>query len=597
MNGSLDFTGTWWWGPLLAVPGLWLTARLYLRGSVRHRVPAALSAVAWLMLGLWAVSPVWRSRPEVWHPPLVILAVDESPGYAALGARDSGVKERRAARAHYEKRGFRVVETGFAGRLPGGAAHPNLQAVLLWSDGRDSGLATARASAPVYPVLTEVETGEVQGESVSVELRDEGPQGAVALTVAWRSLGTHAVDAQVGLYVEGKVVWTGIMSHPATHGAGGRVTTEVTLPASARDALLKDDAEPVALVKPAAAHGQVFSGNDTVFVNASRLNRMWQVFVRPVATLQERGLMDALREEPRFRVVAMSAAEARERAARGRTVVWLPAARVTPEVARFSEEGAGVVRYAFATAVEDPEARARGVRGAGGFGAEARIERAAEVGAFLPAGVLRLADLGFGREPAGFTRRELGREAAHIRPLAWAAEEGRRGLLFWRDLNSGEYGFIVPPLWDVRFQPEGGAGLASSGGTSGMTDWVHGAAWGVLMRVAAPGAARDGSDAGTRAVSTPPRPLARLGTDVEALARLAARHGGRILACRSEMSGARDFGVADSCVADAWPVLPDGQMRETRTRAYPLAPQLPVALALVLVLVCLWYLRKRRQLD
>ncbi|HLU69395.1 MAG TPA: LPXTG cell wall anchor domain-containing protein, partial [Fibrobacteria bacterium] len=96
--------------------------------------------------------------------------------------------------------------------------------------------------------------------------------------------------------------------------------------------------------------------------------------------------------------------------------------------------------------------------------------------------------------------------------------------------------------------------------------------------------------------------LARLGTDVEALTRLAARHGGRVLPERDarvldppvrERAGRAEGGETES----PWPVVPGGQVRETRARAVPLAPPFGTVGGLVLALGGLWLGRKRRQLD
>lgn len=622
MNGSLDFAVAWWWFPLLVAPGVWLTVRLYLRGPVRHPALAVLSVCVWVVLGVWALSPTWRHQPETWHPPLVVLAVDDGASYAALGAREIALTQRRAARTHYESRGFRVDDADFPGHLPGGSAYLNLQAVLLWSDGRAPGLngrgatGLSGASGPVHPVRVSVETGEVQGEEAAVRLLDEGADGRVLLMVAWRAAGARAADARIQLHVEGKSVWTAILAHPSFVRAGERVTSEVALPAAAAEAVRDARGEIRALVRPAEGRDNVFVENDTVAVDASQLRRAWQVFIRPLTTLHERGLMDALREDSRFRVAAMSARDARERLeGDGAAVVWMPQSR--PALSFRPDEGVAVVRYHFPSSVY-PARQHRG------FSPDARIGRAAQVDAVLPAGALRLADLGFAVANAGGAEWVLAPEREGIEPLAWVEEDGRRGLLFWRDLQSGThgtygtYGFVVPPLWDVRFQPDGASGAAAFSTTSLMTAWVRGAAWWTLMHgsgavgadgeaPARPAASTPSSSSFTSSPSLPSSSLARLGTDVEALALLAARQGTSIVmpgtprqagGKQEEDEVVRDgYGTQNGEDARPWPVLPEGHMREARERAYALTPSLPAALVLVGLLACVWFARKRLQLD
>lgn len=583
--GSLELARAWWWFPLIVLPGLWMTARLYLRGPTVHRGPALLSALAWLALAVWAVSPAWRIHPEIWHPPLVVLAVDERPSYAALGARDSAERMRRAARAHYEARGFRVVETALADRLPGGSGYPNLQAVLLWSDARAPGLERARTSAPVFPVLVPVSTDEVQGESGVLALRGEGAAEGVTLTIEWRAAGTRPVsatgEARAELQAGGRTVWTGTLNHPPDLGRGERVISEVRLPPAMRELLERDDAGPVLLLRPssasAVADDRHHAGNDTVLVDAARLHRIRQVFVRPVTTLEERGLMDALREEARFDVRALPLREVEALAARGRVVVWAAATRP----ADLPAGDAPVIRYDRATPA------GRGVRSRVPVREDARIEPAAHVAAALPAGVLRLADLGFVTEPGREEAWGLPRMSEDVEPLAWAVQDGSRGLLFWRRRASGEYGLVMPALWEARFRPEARPEASRPG--SPMAEWVQGAAWWAILQQPAAEASRPERSQPGGAVTgrEPENPLARLGTDVEALMRLAARHGGRILQPQSAMPGAEMV----------WPELPEGQLRERGTRVIPLAPALPFALAVTCLLALLWVSRKRRRLD
>ena len=104
---------------LIAAAGLWLVHRLYLRAALpvgrrAARALALLAGAAWILLALFVVRPARALDPEVFHPPAVLLAVDESPSYALLGSRSAAREGLAAARRHYEGLGFRVLETGFA---------------------------------------------------------------------------------------------------------------------------------------------------------------------------------------------------------------------------------------------------------------------------------------------------------------------------------------------------------------------------------------------------------------------------------------------------------------------------------------------------
>lgn len=558
MNGWLEIAASGprlWVAILIAAAGLWLSWVAYVRHG--RRWLAVFCATAWGLLALWALAPAWRSHPEIWHPPAVWLVTDEGASYAALGARAAGEASRRAARAHYEALGFRVVEAPW--NVPGRPVEtpPNLQAVLLWSDGRFAADAAvggeALPSAPVFPVSVPVETREVQGESAFVA-PTEGPARALVLTVAWRALGAQATPARAELRQGAARVWSGELTHPLDIPPGARATSTVTLPVPLAALLENTDSAVTLIVRPARPEDNALVANDTVPVDMSRLHRARQAFVRPLTTLHERGLMDALRARGEFRVEAMPVARAAAMP-RGRagSVIWVARARGAA-LAGAADSNRAVIAY-------DVHPGAAGTE----FGPEARIGRDARAAAFLPAAALRLADLGLGAEDA---RWKLPSPDENVEALAWAEEGGRRGVLFGRDRARGTYVFAVPPLWDARFRADAARGEGGLG-----PQWVRGAAaWaGHASRI--PSLASRGGE--TRDVAR-----LRIGEDVEALGALAARSGGRVL---------RDEG--------SWPRLPDGQIREARTRVMSLAPPVPLAVLVIALFAGVWYGRKRLQLD
>jgi len=573
VDALLHFAASPWLFALVAAPGLWLAHALYglpgvpegfgrPRGAGARRPILALTyALAWLLLALWLVSPSLRLRSETWHPPAVLLVVDDGPGYAALGARDSALRAAEAARRHYEARGFKVVQASWvslreSARAPF-ASVPNLQAVLLWSDGRTPPDSLPAFTARVFPVVPTLATREVQGESAFVAVDEDGGVGD-RLVVRWRALGQR-VDARAEVRVDRRVVWNGALAHPAEVPPGAEVTTSVTIPALPRATEVR------LLVRPLRPDDNTLGRNDTLALYDAGSARVTQRLVRPLATLDERALADALREEPSFSVRTARADEVDAGLSAGGAgmVTWRRAGRAPHAV-----DGPLVV-YRLAEQAED---------GDYGFSPDARVARAAGGEAFLPAGVVRLADLGV-REGEASASFALPGTRADREPLAWAEEGGRRGLLVWREKATGVIGAALPPLWSARFQAEGAdRGATRRVRAEAASAWLRGVAlWTLSLHRAARASRVDERD------PVPSRAYARAGIDREALVRLAARHDGALLT----LSGAED----------GWPRLPDGQVRERAVRALVFTPPAVTALALALLFAAVWAWRKRSRLD
>jgi hypothetical protein len=587
------------------------------------------------------------------------------------------------ARAHYEALGFRVVELGFAERvIPRGARRggkaggdagtltflsslrrymnaeagretgtglPNLQAVLLWSDGR-----FAEEDVPggwparVYPVLAPVHSGEVQGEEAEADFA--APGGAL-LTVAWRALGKGPEAARAATLEirDGKnSLWKTETSIPASSG-GSRVVARFALPA----ALSGASADPSAwklLVRPAGPARNSLLQNDTVPIRVRGRNRPLHLFLRPLASLEERGLVDALRAPQEssgasdaFGVVAVAPESLR---VTRRDVVWVRAAawgRLSQGArGRVAEAGVPLIAYALPVT-----AAAQGSRGAV-FDADARLAWRADGAEFLPAGAVRLADL-------GAEALWLQAPNSSVEALAWAEQDGRRGVLFGRARNADgpvRFEFVAPPLWRAGFSAgarggsgeEGKASATAARWTRGAGLWASLLAQGGRLRMSVPDplfagrafavSARGAKDEGTlqltvpgmrvRAVSTGAggmrfdvpglaagshpasigrgaavlwsgvlrvadaraAELARLGIDAEALDPLAVRSEGRVI-----NSLGNDFDNYE------WPALSGGQARSSRARIVPLAPPFVSALVILALLSAVWAFRKRLRLD
>jgi hypothetical protein len=554
------FSTSPWLFFLFAAPGLWLTWRLYFRsgialGARRRRVLAALALAAWIALAWFAVQPFRKLDPDVYHRPAVVLAVDESASYAALGARDAAQAGVDSARRHYESRGFRVRVLGFTesarlGRALDSLAIPNLQAVLLWSDGRfhESPRGAPEWPAPVFPVKVPA-LAEAQGERAVVTLAPSGDRESAEMEIVW----SGGLDAVLELRAAGKTVWTQALAWPAGTDPGARASRPFALPAPVA-ALLSGDAgarpwEWKALLRPRDPRKNASVRNDTLDVQFRGLRRAREVFIRPLRSLEERGLVDALSSDS----AEVTAVFPQELGLRAGDVLWTRAG------ARAPASGAAKVEYHFPEDIAGTRMRASS------FDGDARVSWRDSGAAFLPAEVLRLADLGMGGAA-------LPAPGSGVEALAWAEQDGRRGLLLWRAAVKGGapvFGFAPPPLWRAGFQ-----GSAEAQGAVRETQgrWVRGvAAWarGPRMLPQGPRRARDPFDA----------EMARLGTDEEILARMAAASGGSLLEKTS------------------WPSLRGGQTRETRFRAAALAPAWPLVLLITALLCALWTLRKRFQID
>jgi hypothetical protein len=616
----MDFSMQLWLFPLFVVPGLWLAVRLYLRGPLgrsetRRLVPAILYSLGWLGIGLLALSPLWRWPSETWHPPLVALVVDESESYAALGARDSARRVVRAARAHYEALGFKVVETGFDPAMRKGPAavadFSNLQAVLMWTDGRfDPG--ETPWPAPVFPVRVHLASGEIQGERVEVHLAARGADGtqpAPWLMVEARMAGSGApgpasTQAEIVIQDGEKLLWktnwnlaeggSDRSAASRTLASGERVSARFTLP---RELAQGDPSRWTVRVRPARAAANLRAENDTVPVTVRGNNRPMRLVLRPLVSLEERGLLDALRNNGENEKVevgddaesnaarAVDASELRDMELSPRMVVWVRAdARVLTEVAQTT---AKATKQARATLVVYERTRSGET-----FGPDARLGWRAGGGAHLPAGALRLADIGVSDAASAMPLRA---PDASIEALAWAEENGRRGVLFWRNRRDGRFGFALPPLWRATFTA-GASSLEATRATADVSaQWTRGASeWARALGSVADSARDARSNKGvatkvsTNEISTKTQApeLSRLGSDVEALAQLAISGNGNTINSYS-----------NDIDNKLWPVLAGGQTRAASTRIVAFAPPFFTALLVAALFSIVWWMRKRLRLD
>lgn len=665
----------WLVAALLAV-GLWLATRLYLRAPRRPGLALA-AAGAWLLLALLLADPRLDREDGAWLPPRVLFVVDDCPGYAALGARDSADIAVQDARRHYAARGFRVDVRSFsacgtdaAGGLHAyagmaglrkvvreGSAAPNLQGILLWSDGRffddasgndaDAAQVVEQAGAwpaPLHAVRVRsapVAAGEAQGETIRVESGNDGP----VVVVEWRGGGEGAarparldwIDTADGRALS---VWRAALEPGPGARAGERIVTRLAPTAGAR--ALVERGTGVALVR---GPDDATPRNDTVAVAVRRSDGPFHHVVLPVVSLDERAFLDAL-SAPSSRAAGDAASTAPIRVTspdslrpRAGDVVWIRAGRTDADAVsrRARAAGAVAVRYS----VHDHPAAAP--TPAAALPAHARPEYAEAGRAFLPAAALRLADIGLAVTASDTVR--LRADDGSVEPLAWAEHAGRRGLLLWRETGGG-FGTILTPRWNAVFRGTPSESATARAWARGIAGWARlqgavqvdaparvlaGRSFRVLARV--PGGAADAlrlvvADVEASGVSVgagwarfeapalPPgvHPLAvhaaetqgaevasrthRWSGTIRAVAPVDAAHArllrdAELLDALARAGG----GAVHASDAAAWPALPEGQVRASPAGAQRMLPVLPATLALCLLLVCVWAWRRRARLD
>ncbi len=677
------FSSAPWQFLALAAAGLGLTWMLYRRRSTPlrtgpRRVLTVLSAVAWLGLAGLLAQPIWENTQVTYHPPTAVLAVDRSGSFAggtALGAEAAVRRSLAAVRGHYARLGFHIRELDFAETAApaGGGRHlgvlsdlgslrryldsadiANLQGVFLWSDGRfnldtESDL-EASWPAPVFPVAMAPASAEVQGERVELDW-DTPDSGAVG-TVAWRPAGRAAGKAELELKAGERVVWRETLPHPDVY-TGAAVQREFHLPAAAaRQAAAAASLQ--ALVRPERESDNVTAANDTVplLERGRAAGHFW--FVRPLQSLEERGLIDALFATETMPVATLAPDSLAARSWNESDMLWVRAGAAAETAA---------LRAAVAAAIPAVVYTLPGTKapGAAVFSGDARVVWSEAATGILPAGVVRLADLGSGDW-------DLATGDAAVTPIAWAEEHGRRGLLFAVDTAvdtaaetavDGQAAAPVfrladPPLWSVSFrdQPDPRVASLQRQWVAGVTEWIrrhrhrlqvrrpgvllaHRPFWLTAVSASATPAAERGWElrlgSPARRIAATPGPdgamrfgpldlpagavpatlvaagrtlwhdtlvvrsaealeQARIGVDVEALTRIASVTQGEVVRDFSDSGGGAE------CIR-ALPELPQGQMRAEARRDIALLPPFWATLGVALCLSGMWALRKKLHLD
>lgn len=473
---SLHFTGSPWW-LLLLLPGAFILWRQYRGGQGgRGGLLFGLQAAALVLLVVSLTGPEWvRSRAE-FHNPSVLILRDRSGSFLGgeyLGLGGEYAAAREAIATTYRGKRFDALTGDFHERAwltdgrdgPGsGGGTPltslaaaadfldsaglrNLKAVFLLSDGRpvlDSGLAARSWPVPVYPIVFPVtKVSEVQPDRVSFPASEDGDQ--MELEVAWTPVGPPKGSPRFRLLRGPRTLLDAEL--PAGEGEGQRVVRLPWKPGAGGAEGLR------AVIRPASDADNFDLRNDTVPValgSGIRAGRRLEV-IKPLRSLDEKGMADLLRLREDV-AVGMTAPEEAARLSLGsRDQIWVEAGALAgrPDLLKLLRESpAKVVVYARpgSQPSEIGGTKARWMEAS--LAAEVRPARgAADV---FPAGVVRLKAVSAG--PLALPALE-----APWREAVAVSEGGRKGLLMgWFPLGPGRQGLFLalPRIWELLFDPQ-----------------------------------------------------------------------------------------------------------------------------------------------
>ena len=499
---SLHFSGSPWF-LLLLLPGFLLLGRQYHsagqagREARPGRILLGLQSLALLLLVAQLVGPEIRRHQVEFHNPSVLLLRDRSGSFrngAYLGLGAAHARMQASLASLYGSRRFKVFIADFdetawpvsgfprpgrggtdqargqdnPGALTGLGALaefvdstdiPNLQAAFLFSDGRgnlDSGRAYGNWRVPLYPVVFPVDSlAEVQAERVEFAyLPGRAPAGE--LRVTWRPVGTMQGAPVLRILKPGRPAQTLELPLPegGLPGRDDAIVSRLPFTLDPGKVATAPAAGLRAVVAPAKSEANVDPFNDTLPLGVSAGRGARHIVVlKPVRSLDEKGMLDILHawEE------TGASAQSREELAKGpltdKDQVWVEASAFSASsvAAALKDIPAKVVVYARADG-NPPDLRINGAtvpwREFSPAG-EVRVAKGAEE--FFPDEVVRLKSLS---DDPMF----LPAAGAPWKEVAGVGEAGKRGLLMARfPLGPGKqaFFFVLPPIWTQLFDPQG----------------------------------------------------------------------------------------------------------------------------------------------
>lgn len=510
---SLHLTGSPWF-LLLLPPGLFILWRQYGYGS--HSGQSGPRAGGWILFGLQALAlllltlsltaPELRRHRVEFHNPAVLILRDQSGSFrdgAYLGLGSAYASFEKNLTDSYRARKFDVkvadfrdrawAVTGFpkAGR-PGAvsgsdessgltslaaaadfvdsAAIPNLQAIFLFSDGRanlDSGQASRTWGAPLFPAVFNPDSiGEVQPGQVSIAV-SAGREGVVGgspvdVSVAFQPVGRNPADVSLRLLQDGKVLLNRKLA-PAT---GAQTVHFAWVPGKS---VLEGKSPVRAILQPAAPGANFDTFNDTVTaVFPGGRNRRSIFIVKPIRSLDEKGMIDILSATETERVVFVGMDELAHLPLTPRDQVWLDAGALpsgshpfqSGPLAAVSASSAKLVLYARPGSGSGAHGLPALSGAWHGFTPGAEITAGKSAADAFPDEVVRVK--GLSQSPL-----EAPEAGAGASRLVDVAEGGKRAMLMGRiALAPGRRAlfFVLPGIWSQLFDPQ--ADFATRGNIS-----------------------------------------------------------------------------------------------------------------------------------
>ena len=494
---SLHLTSSPWF-LLLIPPGLWVLWRQYSgpAGSRRSgRLLFGLQAAALILLAVSLTAPELRRHHVEFHNPAVLILRDQSGSFrggAELGLGGGYAAFARTLTDTYTARKFDVRVADFAATAwpvsgfghadrsaPAGegaqltslaapadfadsAAIPNLQGVFLFSDGvanLDSGRAPRTWRVPIYPVMLPADSiAEIQPVRVSIDL-EGGPKGTVEAT--WKPVGRAGEDPTLRILKGKRTLFTRKL--PASGTDGQSAVRAFRFPWTPDKSDLIGREALAASLSPSSPGADFDPWNDTVAVAFAQGRAGKRVFLlRPVRSLDEKGLFGALQAKDGVRLAYFSAEEAGSLALTPADQVWAEAGTVAsqPRLAAWLRTmSAKAVIYARAGI----DGLAYGDRAPGSNPKVTGLPEGSWT-SFTPAAEVKAAKAAADAFPDEVVRLKALTASPLLAPPSPAAgawveirEGGKHGLLLGRiDLGEGKRAlfFCLPAIWGSLFDPQ-----------------------------------------------------------------------------------------------------------------------------------------------
>lgn len=495
---SIHLTGSAWF--LLLIPfGFWIlwransgrgdrggagVAKTGAAPGTAGRILFGLQALALILMALSLAGPELRRHHVRFHNPAVLILRDQSASFragAALGLGGRYADFQRRLGETFAAKGFDVRTADFSASawpvagfphatrapVPGpgdptslaaaaafadSAGIPNLQAVFLLTDGRavlDSGRPAGTWRVPVYPVVFEPDS-IAETQPLAAILDDGGVE------IRWEAVGRLDGDPRLQLLQGERVLLSRRLPAAVPADADGARTYRFPWTPAAGAGPFR------AVLRPASDSADFDPWNDTLSAGLAGKAGAARVLVfKPIRSLDERAMLDALRSGSNLEITFFGGANERFPPAAAGDQIWLEAGALADAklLAWLRAQPGKVVVYARSGedgfAYPGAAGSTRSLPGGAGipwpeFSAAAGIKPAKAAAEAFPDDVVRLKSL----SPSSL-------RAPPVPPGgAWVeiSEGGQRGMLMGSiGLGQGKsaFFFCLPALWEAVFDPQG----------------------------------------------------------------------------------------------------------------------------------------------